>query len=85
MRTLELMGILGCHLCDVAASVLVSNIDPEKYEVYQVDIADDDQLMEQYAPSIPVLVDVNSQKALNWPFDAPQLQVFLDALPEQGS
>ena len=82
MRTLELMGTLGCHLCDVAVSVLVSHIDPAMYEVYQVDIADDDQLMEQYALSIPVLVDVESQQALNWPFDTAQLQGFLDGLPE---
>ena len=83
MRTLELMGTLGCHLCDVAAEVLVNNLDANQYEVYQVDIAEDEQLMDRYAESIPVLVDLISQQTLNWPFDAIELTAFLNKLPEQ--
>ncbi|MGH1463142.1 MAG: glutaredoxin family protein [Neptuniibacter sp.] len=77
MRELELMGTLGCHLCDVAAAVLMPVVDPEKFEVYQVDIADDDQLMEKYAVRIPVLVDVKSEQELEWPFDEQQAREFL--------
>ncbi|WP_420597665.1 glutaredoxin family protein [Neptuniibacter sp.] len=77
MRELELMGTLGCHLCDVAASVLMPVVDPGKFELYQVDIADDDQLMEKYAVRIPVLVDVTSEQELEWPFDEQQAREFL--------
>lgn len=77
MRELELMGTLGCHLCDVAAAVLMQVVDPGKFELYQVDIADDDQLMEKYAVRIPVLVDVTSEQELEWPFDEQQAREFL--------
>ena len=81
MRELELMGTLGCHLCDVAAAVLIPVVDPERFAVYQVDIADDDELMDKYAVRIPVLVDVESQQELEWPFDEKALTDFLTSLP----
>lgn len=81
MRELELMGTLGCHLCDVAAAVLIPIVDPEQFAVYQVDIADDDELMDKYAVRIPVLVDVESQQELEWPFDEKALTDFLTSLP----
>lgn len=84
MRELELLGTLGCHLCEVAAGVLMTELDPQKYEVYQVDIAEDEQLMERYALTIPVLLDVSSQQVLNWPFDVEQLRQFLAELPDQS-
>lgn len=80
MRELELMGTVGCHLCEVAEAVVSTHMDMAEYAVYQVDIADDDELMEQYALTIPVLVDVLSGKALPWPFDACSLNVFLAGL-----
>ena len=82
MRELELMGTLGCHLCEVAVSVIVPVVNPEHFEVYQVDIAEDDQLMEKYATRIPVLVDVETQTELDWPFDADALNLFLTQLTE---
>lgn len=78
------MGTVGCHLCDVAAEVLVPVVDPSVFAVYQVDIADDDQLMEKYALTIPVLVDVESQQELKWPFDEKAALEFLSQLPVKG-
>lgn len=78
------MGTLGCHLCDVAASVIVPVVSPEHFEVYQVDIAENDQLMDKYATRIPVLVDVETQAELDWPFDAESLCQFLAALTKQA-
>ncbi len=80
MRELELMGTLGCHLCELAVGVIVPVIDPNQFVVFQVDIAEDDALMEQYAIRIPVLVDVETQAALDWPFDQETLQQFLASL-----
>ncbi|WP_292950667.1 MULTISPECIES: glutaredoxin family protein [unclassified Neptuniibacter] len=80
MRELELMGTVGCHLCEVAEAVISTHTDMTKYAVYQVDIAGDDELMEQYALTIPVLVDVLSGNSLPWPFDESSLNVFLAGL-----
>lgn len=83
MRELELMGTLGCHLCEVATGVIVRVVNPEKFAVYQVDIADDEQLMDKYATQIPVLVDVETQAELGWPFDEESLSWFLTRLTNE--
>ena len=83
MKLLELMTTEGCHLCDQALPLLVSGIDPSKYEVDLVDIAFDDELMNQYATRIPVLVDPQSKQSLDWPFDAEQLAQFIKSVEGQ--
>ncbi|NRP38965.1 hypothetical protein XMA121_001586 [Marinobacterium sp. xm-a-121] len=83
MKLLELMTTEGCHLCDQALPLLVSGIDPSKYEVDLVDIAFDDKLMNQYATRIPVLVDPQSKQSLDWPFDAEQLAQFIQSVEGQ--
>ena len=80
MKLLELMTTEGCHLCDQALPLLVEGIDPCKYEVDLVDIAFDDELMDQFATRIPVLVDPQSRQALDWPFDAEQLAQFIQSI-----
>ena len=80
MRELELMGTLGCHLCEVAEGIVISALEAGTYDVYQVDIAEDDVLLGKYATRIPVLVDVTSGKELEWPFNTQQLQQFLSDL-----
>lgn len=82
MRELELMGTLGCHLCEVAEQLLVQSVDPQRFAVYQVDIADDEQLLDRYAQTIPVLLDVASGQELLWPFDLATLQQFLNRLEQ---
>lgn len=80
MRELELMGTVGCHLCDEAESIIVKSVDMSKVAIYQVDIADDERLMEKYAVRIPVLVDLASQRELEWPFDHKELEQFFSSL-----
>ena len=80
MKLLELMTTEGCHLCDQAIPLLVSGLDPSLFEVDLVDIAFDDELMDQYATRIPVLVDPQSQQSLDWPFDANQLAQFIKSI-----
>lgn len=74
------MSTLGCHLCDDAAEILVQVMDPARYVVDIVDIADDDILVEKYGVRIPVLVDEASGAELGWPFDHQALFSFLQAL-----
>lgn len=80
MRQFLLMSSVGCHLCDQAADVVVSNLDPLMHCVDEVDIAYDDQLMDRYALIIPVLLDEQSGAELRWPFDSRQLQAFIARL-----
>ncbi len=81
---LELMTTLGCHLCDEAVAVLMQVLDGEKFSVDLVDIAYDDELMNRYAESIPVLVCPQQKKELAWPFDATQLASFAKELLSIG-
>jgi len=83
VKLLELMTTEGCHLCDQALPILVEGINPTKYEVDLVDIAFDDELMNQFATRIPVLVDPQSRQALDWPFDAEQLAQFIQLIERQ--
>ncbi|WP_290703396.1 glutaredoxin family protein [Amphritea sp.] len=77
MRQFLLLSSVGCHLCDQAVDVVVSNLNPQKHQVDEVDIAYDDQLMDRYALLIPVLLDEQSGDELRWPFDSNQLQSFI--------
>jgi len=45
-----------------------------------VDIAENVQLMEQYALRIPVVVEVNSGKEIGWPFDEQQFLSWYNGL-----
>ncbi len=83
MKQLFLMSTSGCHLCEVAAGILISSMDPALYLVDEVDIADDDALVERYGVRIPVLVDEASGAELGWPFDQERLLAFLSSLPEE--
>lgn len=80
MKLLELMTTEGCHLCDQALPLLVEGIDPAKFEVDLVDIAFEDELMNQYATRIPVLVEPQTKQSLDWPFDAAQLAQFIESI-----
>jgi len=80
MLTLELLGTLGCHLCDDAEQVLISALDLSKVQVVVVDIAESDALMQVYATRIPVLRHVATTSDLDWPFQVDQVQRFVACL-----
>ncbi|WP_233070139.1 glutaredoxin family protein [Motilimonas eburnea] len=62
----------GCHLCEQAQQVL--NQAGLNYQL--VDIALDEQLVEQYGIRIPVLA--YNGKELGWPFDGQAVSKFLE-------
>lgn len=84
MRNFLLMSTEACHLCELAAEVLIAHMDPRLHQVEEVDIAYDDSLLERYGVLIPVLVDETTGAELRWPFDAAQLAVFLEGLPSES-
>lgn len=72
-HALILYGTEGCHLCDEAQTLL----DRIGLTWHDVDIADDDELLERYGTSIPVLARSDSSDELNWPFQREDVLTFL--------
>lgn len=74
--TCQLFGTVGCHLCEMAETVLVPLIEPG-LEINRIDIAEQESLLERYGLRIPVLRRCDNGKELNWPFDTEQVEQFL--------
>ncbi|MDC9719913.1 MAG: glutaredoxin family protein [Gammaproteobacteria bacterium] len=75
-RRLQLLGTSGCHLCELALTLVVECLDPVFNHVEHIDIADSDELMLRYGIKIPVLRNVENQQELCWPFDSAALKAF---------
>lgn len=72
----QLLGTLGCHLCDYAEAELMPFVE-NGLLVELLDIADQPGLLEHYALIIPVLRRTDTGAELHWPFDASQVAAFL--------
>lgn len=72
----QLFGTLGCHLCEVAEALLMPFVE-NGLLVELIDIAEHEEMVEQYGLRIPVLRRCDSGSELNWPFDAEQVVAFL--------
>lgn len=72
----QLFGTLGCHLCEVAETLLMPFVE-HGLLVELVDIAEREDWVEQYGLRIPVLRRSDTGAELNWPFDAEQVVTFL--------
>lgn len=71
-----LLGTTGCHLCTIAEQLIkrLQAVEPITY--HYVDIADfDEDLMMEFATTIPVIVTQNQR--LNYPFSVMDLQQLL--------
>ena len=70
-----LYSTVGCHLCEQAKVILWPLLLQYQFRLVEVDIAESDEMIEQYGTRIPVLNanklegDTNSNE-LNWPFTA---------------
>ncbi|MGV8859910.1 MAG: glutaredoxin family protein [Pseudomonas sp.] len=72
----QLLGTLGCHLCEVAEAELLPLVE-HGLLVELVDIGESAALVDDYGLRIPVLRRVDTGAELDWPFDAGQVVVFL--------
>lgn len=72
----QLLGTLGCHLCEVAEAILMPFVE-HGLLVELVDIGDNLADVECYGRLIPVLRRCDNGAELNWPFDADQVVAFL--------
>lgn len=80
MLQLQLLGTLGCHLCDDAEQVLLSSLDLNCVQVEIIDIAESDALFERFGMRIPVLRHESSDSCLDWPFQAAEVSHFVQRL-----
>ncbi|MDY7560492.1 glutaredoxin family protein [Pseudomonas sp. 10B1] len=72
----QLLGTLGCHLCEVAEAELLPLVE-HGLMVELIDIGETEALFEDYGLRIPVLRRIDTGAELDWPFDAEQVVVFL--------
>lgn len=77
MKTLYLYSTPGCHLCDLAWDILTPLVSYFPLRMEEVDIAESDELIEQYGIRIPVLKFADGEAELGWPFDTAQASSFL--------
>jgi hypothetical protein len=72
MPEFTLFGTEGCHLCEEASLLIAeAGIDFKSAE-----IMDNQEWLDKYSLSIPVLRHIGSGQELAWPFDTQRLQAF---------
>lgn len=66
-----LYGTDGCHLCEDALALCLAVMPGTDVRI--VDIIDDENLVEMYRISIPVLERLSDHEKLFWPFSQEQI------------
>lgn len=79
MTQVEFLSTLGCHLCEVAESLIRRHL-PHNVQLMLIDICEHDAYMARFAAAIPVLLNPASDRYLAWPFDGDQLDEFFSSL-----
>jgi len=72
----QLLGTLGCHLCEIAEAELLPLV-AHGLLVELVDIGESEVMVEEYGLRIPVLRRIDTGAELDWPFDQDQVVAFL--------
>ncbi|GAA5523475.1 hypothetical protein Maes01_00020 [Microbulbifer aestuariivivens] len=70
---LILYTTLGCTLCEKAKPEIWPVVEMFGLRLRQVDIAEDDELMERFSRSIPVVGLGDPEDTCPWPFTRTQL------------
>lgn len=85
-KQLVLYGTEGCHLCDEARDILdmVLATNYRDVDYPYMDIVENDDLLERYGQSIPVIQSIESGNELFWPFDIGDVDSFLRKEIEGG-
>ena len=79
MKKLQFFTTQGCHLCEQAEEMLVFLQERYVFKLVVIDIATDQQLMEKYGLSIPVLLNTQSNEHICWPFNADKIMSLLNS------
>ena len=78
MKKLKFFTTEGCHLCEQASLILDELHDRFIFEMEIVDIATEEDLVQKYGLSIPVLLNIENNEVLYWPFDRDSVVNLLD-------
>ena len=68
----------GCHLCDVAKSIILSEALSDQFILEEVNIECNPELKERYATEIPVIF-INGQEAFRHKLTAEEFRRKLEA------
>lgn len=73
-----LLGTAGCHLCE-EAEVILSEADIVRLniKVDRIDIAEQTQWQDEFATSIPVLLQPDCREFIAWPFNRADVLTFI--------
>jgi glutaredoxin len=74
---LTLLGKPGCHLCDDARVVVARVAEDLSLPWEELSILDDEQLLEQYAEQIPVVL-IDGRQHTFWRVDEARLRAALE-------
>jgi hypothetical protein len=72
MHAVVLYSRVGCHLCDVARDVVLAVRERSPFDLEEVDIEADDDLLREYGERIPV-VSIDGEEAFEYTVDAGEL------------
>jgi hypothetical protein len=72
-----LYGTSGCHLCEEAEAIVSRAIKNHNIIYLNKDIVEDDDLLNQYALTIPVFSCQETREELNWPFTEEAINAFI--------
>ncbi|NLC09509.1 MAG: glutaredoxin family protein [Gammaproteobacteria bacterium] len=72
-----LFSTLGCHLCDEAEAILAPLLNVLPLQIEWVDIIEKEEWVERYGIHIPVVMRLDTQAELYWPFTTEQAYAFL--------
>jgi hypothetical protein len=78
MKKLKFFTTEGCHLCEQAGRIIDALHGRYSFEMEIVDIATEEDLVQKYGLSIPVLLSIEDNEALYWPFDRDGVINLLD-------
>ena len=72
-----LYGTSGCHLCEEAEAMINRAMKNQNIIFLKQDIVEEDDLLHQYALTIPVFKCQATQQELNWPFTEEAVKAFI--------
>jgi len=84
MLALTLYTTSHCHLCEEAEAILSSIANDHDITWRTIEIADNNQLLETYGTTIPVIQITGSNTEIKWPFGAEEILTLVktDTMPK---
>ncbi len=76
MTNLTFYTTPGCHLCEIAAHLIVQLRSVSEISLVEIDIATDERLVARYGTRIPVVSRDDTLQELGWPFTLDELERF---------